>query len=263
MNKRECLYELAELKLDGLLQKFTGVQLDEYWDKLHLFIDQYPLLETEMRNDLKVQKYKEFFSALSSLRDLLADIRADDMAQEIQTQISTYTKLENVRHDKLEAFMSYFLTTVSILSIDIQRVELISLEETEGKNKPTVEVHKKSDNQKTILAVDDNAVHLNALRAHLKDAPYKLMCLSSGEDALRYIEKKQPDLFILDIMMPGMDGIELAEKLKESGQTASIIFLTGSSSRDVVLRAVKAGASDFIVKPAIKDNVLAKIEKFI
>jgi CheY-like chemotaxis protein len=241
--------------------EMTSMQLDEYWKKLYEFIDDYPILEESLKKYLAERNYKDFFIGLSTLRDILTGIHAADMAQEIQSQISLNTKYENIRHEKLEAFMSYFLASVSILSIDIQKVELLSLDDE--KHKVVYTDLKKSGKYKTILAVDDNPVHLNALRAHLQDEPYKLMCLSSGEDALRYIEKNQPNLYILDIMMPGMDGIELAQRIINVIPTATIIFLTGSSSRDIVLEAINAGASDFIVKPAIKENVLARIEKFI
>jgi CheY-like chemotaxis protein len=267
MNKRECLYEIADLEIAAILPQMNHVQLDEYWDKLHVFIDNYSKLEENIKTRLSARDYKDLFAYISTLRDMLADIYADGMVNEIQSQININSKMENIRHERLEAFMSYFLSTVTILSIDIQKAELISLEETDGMNEVKgVGVSKESvisDDKKTILAVDDNPVHLSALKACLKDAPYKLMCLSSGEDALRYIEKKKPDLFILDILMPGMDGIALAHKIRKSGHTAQIIFLTGSSSRDVVEKAVEAGAVDFIVKPAIKDNVLARIGRFI
>jgi PleD family two-component response regulator len=195
------------------------------------------------------------------------------MAKDIQAQISANTKLENIRHERLEAFMSYFLSTVTILSIDIQKAELTSLGEMDDKpDDKEAEVPKETEapkesspsaGQKTILAVDDNPVHLNALENCLKDAPYILKCLSTGENALRYIEKKKPDLFILDIMMPVMDGLELAEKIKASDPAAKIIFLTSSGSKDVVIKAISVGGADFIVKPANKENVLARISKLI
>jgi CheY-like chemotaxis protein len=271
MNKRECLYELPDLKLEGVLLRMNDTQLNEYWDTLHFFIDNYPKLEDSIKNRMSARNYKDLFTDISTLRDMLTDIHADGMAKEMQSQINANTKTENIRHERLEAFISYFLSTVTILSIDIQKAELLSLEETdeETDGKPEVrdagasEESVKLDNQKTILAVDDNPVHLTALKTYLKGAPYKLTCLSSGEDALRYIEKKHPDLFILDIMMPGIDGIELAKRIKTSDPAAKIIFMTGSSSKDVVLKAFEAGCVDFIVKPANKDNVIARISKSI
>jgi CheY-like chemotaxis protein len=258
MNKRECLYELSDLRLDNVLPQMTSVQLDEYWDQLHSFIDGYPLLEADIRIHLANENQPDLFAALTSLGDLLSDIHAEDLAQEIQAQLTTYADADNVRYDKLEAFMRYFLASVSILSIDIQKVELLDMDAKEK-----IRLSEKTDRQKIILAVDDNAVHLNALKVHLQGAPYKLVCLSSGENAIRYLEKNQPDLFILDIKMPIMDGIELAAKIKDLGQTANIVFLTGNATRELVKRAVEAGGVDFIVKPSTQDYVLAKIEKLI
>jgi CheY-like chemotaxis protein len=233
---------------------------------LHSFIDDYPRLEESIKNHLSAKKYKDLFVDISTLRDMLKSIHATDMANEIQVHINANTKIENIRHELLEAFLVYFLSAITILSIDIQKAELISNAEANGM--PLIEntdilAPDNSDEPKTILAVDDNPVHLTALKNCLKDAPYKLMCLSSGEDALRYIEKKKPDLFILDIMMPRMNGFELAKRIKTSGQTAKIIFLTGSSSKDIVIQAIEAGGADFIVKPANKDNVVTRISKLI
>jgi CheY-like chemotaxis protein len=232
---------------------------------------------------------------------MLKDIHANDMAGDLQIQISANKKLENIRHERLEAFMGYFLSTVSILSIDIQKAEIMALAEmgaseeaktdaaqdakgvaqyakeaaSEEKGTAPPQVYAAEsvvepyaapaapDSQKTILAVDDDPVHLSSLKACLEGSPYKLTCLSSGEDALRYIDKKKPDLFILDIMMPGIDGLELAKRIKTSVKEAKIIFLTGSSSKDIVLKAIKSGGVDFIVKPAAKSNVMPRISKLI
>jgi CheY-like chemotaxis protein len=97
----------------------------------------------------------------------------------------------------------------------------------------------------------------------LSDTRYILTCVSSGRDALKYLEKHQPDIFLLDIEMPGMDGYELAARIKESGQKAPIIFLTGNAKKEHLARAVKSGAVDFIIKPINKDVLLAKIHKYL
>jgi signal transduction histidine kinase/DNA-binding response OmpR family regulator len=117
--------------------------------------------------------------------------------------------------------------------------------------------------RKLILAVDDAAFSLQMLKNHLSSSPYKLACVTSGADALRFITKKTPDLFLLDMEMPVMDGCELAEKIISEGQKAPIVFLTGNASEEYVARARDAGASDFLVKPVNKEQLMSVIEKFV
>lgn len=117
--------------------------------------------------------------------------------------------------------------------------------------------------QKLILAVDDASFLLQTLKMHLSETPYKLVCVTSGADALRFVEKRVPDLYILDVEMPEMDGYELALELMERGKSAPIIFLTGNSDKESVAKALSVGASDFIIKPINKEQVLSRISKFL
>lgn len=70
-------------------------------------------------------------------------------------------------------------------------------------------------------------------------------------------------MFILDREMLEMNGYELAEKIRSSGQTAPIIFLTGKAIEEYVIKAIKTGAADFTVKPVNNEHVLNKIKKYI
>ncbi|MCL2068802.1 MAG: response regulator [Oscillospiraceae bacterium] len=117
--------------------------------------------------------------------------------------------------------------------------------------------------KKKILAVDDVSVFLKSLTMQLKNHPYDLMCTSSAKFALRYLQANRPDLFILDIEMPDINGFELAEKIRELGHTAPIIFLTGESHKDSIVKALQIGVADYILKPFHKEQLLEKIEKHI
>jgi CheY-like chemotaxis protein len=81
--------------------------------------------------------------------------------------------------------------------------------------------------------------------------------------ALKFLQNHRPDLFILDIDMPGMDGYELARKIREANQNAPILFLTGNAKKEYVFEAIRVGASDFILKPIDREIVLKRIGKFI
>jgi CheY-like chemotaxis protein len=261
MNKREYLYEISDLTIGKTLHTMDDALFEDYCKKLQSFIDSFPALEGALKTHLNNKDYKAFFDSLAELREMLIAISANELVHELNAQTKAYTSQDKINHNRLEAFTTYFLSVAAMLSIDIQKAEYettISAPAADTSAPPAV-----SGRAKTILAVDDQSVHLTSLAAHVKDTPYKLVCLTSGEDALRYIEKNSPDLFILDIMMPEMDGCELAKKIKASGQKAKIIFLTGSSSRDTIANAMRSGGTDFILKPAARENVFAKIEKYI
>lgn len=121
-----------------------------------------------------------------------------------------------------------------------------------------------TDLSKKILAVDDRPEILsfvsNALKMH-----YKVLGAPNGNIALKVMAAQKPDLFILDIDMPGMDGYELARKIRatDDHKDTPIIFLTGNSSRERVLEAINAGVNDFIIKPTSHKNLLAKSAKFL
>ena len=117
-------------------------------------------------------------------------------------------------------------------------------------------------NKKYILAVDDTPNNLKLLGHILKD-DYKLNFATDGFKAIKSISQKQPDLILLDIMMPEMDGFEVCRELKSNKHTADIpiIFLTAKSDRKSVINGLSLGASDYLIKPFEKDDVLIRIKK--
>jgi len=105
----------------------------------------------------------------------------------------------------------------------------------------------------TLLLVDDSAVNLNILVSVLRD-DYHLSIAKSGKQALRILEiKKTPDMVLLDIMMPEMDGYEVMAVLKANPltQRVPIIFLTAMSQSVDQVKGLKMGAVDFITKPKV------------
>ena len=109
-----------------------------------------------------------------------------------------------------------------------------------------------------ILAVDDTPENLDVVKGAL-GADYIIRAAINGRIALKIAEKQLPDLILLDIMMPEMDGYEVCQKLKSDPQTADIpvVFLTGSHDSISQDKAFDLGAADFITKP-INGTVLRK-----
>jgi DNA-binding response OmpR family regulator len=114
-----------------------------------------------------------------------------------------------------------------------------------------------------ILLVDDNAINLQMLHQTLTGRNYKLLSARSGEDALRIAQKAVPDLILLDIMMPGIDGYETCVRLKanEATRNAVIIFLTALQDTKEKVRGLSLGAVDFITKPFDPDEVVARVSR--
>ncbi len=119
-----------------------------------------------------------------------------------------------------------------------------------------------------IVVVDDEALSLTNAKNLLSNEKMRVSCLRSGRDLMRFIEKNSPDLILLDIMMPEMDGFETYSALRrleeEMGKRPiPVIFLTGENDSEIERRGLRAGASDFIRKPLHKDILISRINKTI
>ena len=111
----------------------------------------------------------------------------------------------------------------------------------------------------TILLVDDESSILQSLEGILSDEGFEVMCAGGGTEALGMIEEEVPDLVLLDIWMPGMDGIETLVKIKETSPTLQVIMMSGHGSIETAVRATKLGAYDFIEKPLSLEKLLLSV----
>jgi DNA-binding NtrC family response regulator len=112
-----------------------------------------------------------------------------------------------------------------------------------------------------ILLVDDEAVFTNNMAKLLKNRGYHVTAVNSGEAALHELEEKNMDVVVLDLKMPGMDGLATLKEIKSLGLFTQTLILTGHGSIDTALEAVKLGAYDYLTKPCEIDELVAKIEK--
>ena len=101
----------------------------------------------------------------------------------------------------------------------------------------------------TILVVDDEESYRNMISAVLEDAGYESIIAESGKSALEIVARRQIDAAVLDLMMPGMDGRELMNRLKKKIPDVPIIFLTAHGSIPSAVEAIKEGAADYLTKP--------------
>ena len=118
-----------------------------------------------------------------------------------------------------------------------------------------------ADSVDRLLLVDDDATNLRILRETLRGLGHKMLACTSGESALDLARKHRPDLILLDIMMPGIDGYEVCETLKSDPETSNlaIIFLTALDSTEDKVRGLRLGAVDYIAKPFQPEEVVARV----
>lgn len=115
---------------------------------------------------------------------------------------------------------------------------------------------------KTILIVEDEEDILALLHFNLIKAGYAAVCASRGEEALEKIAEKKPDLVLLDLMLPGIDGLEICRRLRADETTAEvpIIMLTACGEEEDIVRGLELGADDYVSKPFSIKVLLARIQ---
>ncbi|MFZ3072428.1 MAG: HD domain-containing phosphohydrolase [Thermodesulfobacteriota bacterium] len=116
-----------------------------------------------------------------------------------------------------------------------------------------------------ILAVDDNMQNLELLEGILTAQGYRVTKAYNGKEALQKVEAEPPDIILLDILMPHMDGYETCKRLKEKPETRFIpvVMLTALDSIDDKVRGIEAGADDFLTKPFQKPELLVRIKSLV
>ena len=121
-----------------------------------------------------------------------------------------------------------------------------------------------SDIRPLILYIDDSRDNLNLVERFLEKS-YRVITAESGQEGLKITNDRKPDLLLLDIMMPGMDGYEVCSLLQENDDTAYIpvIFVSAMGEERDKARAFSVGAADYIVKPIRKNILTEKIEKYL
>jgi two-component system, NtrC family, nitrogen regulation response regulator NtrX len=112
---------------------------------------------------------------------------------------------------------------------------------------------------KKILVVDDEASILESLSGILSDEGFEPICAANAEQGLKIIEEEPVDLVLLDIWMPGMDGIEALKRVKEIQENLPVIMISGHGTIETAVQATKMGAFDFIEKPPSYEKIIVAI----
>jgi DNA-binding response OmpR family regulator len=114
----------------------------------------------------------------------------------------------------------------------------------------------------TILIVDDTPTNLGLMVGHLETQGYRVLIAQDGEEGLQRAELTRPDVILLDVMMPGLGGVEVCHRLKSSSRTREIpvIFMTSLTDTRDKVAGFAAGAVDYVTKPLQAEEVIARIE---
>ncbi len=110
-----------------------------------------------------------------------------------------------------------------------------------------------------VLVVDDEEQFLKVFSQRLEGRGLKVDTSSTGEDALKKVKGKEFDAIVLDLVMPGMSGLETLKRIRSENPDVQIIILTGHGTVEKGVEAIKAGAVDFIEKPADVNKIMEKI----
>ena len=118
-----------------------------------------------------------------------------------------------------------------------------------------------TEQRKKVLIVDDESSMVSVLQRHVSNAGYEFETASNGQDALDKIEKDQPDLVLLDLVMPGINGFETCRRIRENEKTKKIpvLIITALRSESDSAAAAASGANEFIVKPIDGAHLAKKI----
>lgn len=117
----------------------------------------------------------------------------------------------------------------------------------------------------TILVVDDQAANLRVVSALLSRQGYAVLTADNGDHALELVRQHKPDLMLLDMMMPGLDGFGVLQQIRQedASHQLPVVFLTAAHDRELLIRAFDAGVVDYVTKPFMPEELLARVSAHV
>src|SRR5687767_15415766 len=114
-----------------------------------------------------------------------------------------------------------------------------------------------------ILVIDDEPAIRDSLRMILEYEDYQFVGASSGQEGVATVQRERPDLVLLDIKMPGMDGMEVLRKLHAIDETLPIVMISGHGTTATAVEAIRSGAIDFLDKPLSSERVIVTVQNVL
>jgi CheY-like chemotaxis protein len=254
MMRKEQLLGISELNT-GRIGSMSDIQFSNYLQTVNSFIDRFPSQAEDMRGNVNGKAYGILAGTLSVIADVLGRIFADNLAQEVRALINTLkADARSIDQDDIESAIEGIIQRVSAMSIDVQM--------SGHRSGAAPRTPRTGGAKRRIVAVDNAVMYLNMLKKLLQDHPYEVICTTSCAEALQLVQSERPDVLLLDIEMPEMDGYELARRIQQGGCKAPLIFITANSAREYVDKAVAVGAVALLMKPLRINQLLAKLKEF-
>jgi len=262
MITKEQLLSIRGLNLSSKINQMNDMQFNVYLQTMNRFIDSFPGQAEKMQDAADEGSYAELLLVLTGVCSVLEKLYADDLVRDCRKHINTLRNpnQKSINQDDVEAFVEQINQNISALSIDIQMAAHKKPATSPRVAQPQPPMRQTSQSRASIYAVDNAVMFLNTLQKLLQDHPYALEVTTSCSEALRYLQTNRPDVILLDIEMPEMNGYELATRIKQGGNKAPIIFITANSEREYVDKAVKVGAAGLLMKPLRINQLLDKLK---
>jgi len=251
------LFNLSEVNIDKI-KALSDEDIPGFIEALSAFAGDVSKHAKRIKSSLKAKDNAAVLQKIKNIEESLANIHADDLLEECQSQVELLGNVNNIRHEKLEALVDYLFSSLSMFASEIKGNFPKNLIEMS-----TFLPFNTDPSKKTILVIDDSAMFVQNLKRTIETNIIQVMGVNSKESALLYVKVSKPDLFILNDDMPGMDGCEFAKKIRSMKQSAPIIFLTSNATKEYMLKAMSAGVADFIIKPVSATDVQEKVDKHL
>ena len=131
------------------------------------------------------------------------------------------------------------------------------------KKRPTMQ--NETQTVPTVLVVDDNVQNLELIQAYLEELEVNTVAAYDGQEAMDCVRKKEPDLILLDVMMPKMSGFEVCKRLKKDPKTSDIpiIMVTALNELGDIERGIDSGTDDFLTKPVNKWELITRVKTML
>jgi len=268
---REKLLTVSELNAKTIKQ-MSEEELDEYVGVLNFFHENFHTQENGLRSAVKIKHYVFVMQWLTSIEESLTKIHAGHLLDDCRSQIELNKDFNNIRHDKLEIFVNYFLSSLSMLAADIKQLHLPKQMPKKEAAKAVIEDLKSeveqisagsSKNAKTILIVNKMKIFMNSVKSALSESGHELLGATSGLVALGYLKSAKPDLLIIDVDLTDVDCYRLVKTIRDFGHKIPIIFTTSKITKESMVKFMEAGVADFIAKPIVPQDVQKKIAKHL
>lgn len=219
--------------------------------------------EEEKDETLSDQEFDKFIGGLLNEEEekKSSGLESDEDTLEAETPLE-------IKEDKDEADLDFgdFLseeTPESGVEVEEENVELVEEEKVEEKIPEAPAVEETPVKGKTILVVDDSVVIRKMVEIALENEQFNIMSVATGKDALKYLDENDPDLIILDIMLPDVNGLDVLKAVKASKQQIPVVMLSAKDTPRETSKAKELGANDFIPKPFKDEELVSKINELV